>query len=33
VALVRWYGRELAPAAAAFAALLHETRIADLLAG
>jgi LysR family transcriptional regulator, low CO2-responsive transcriptional regulator len=33
VALVRWYGRELAPAAEAFVALLHVTRIADLLAG
>jgi DNA-binding transcriptional LysR family regulator len=33
VALVRWHGRELAPAAEAFAALLHETRITDLLAG
>jgi len=33
VALVRWYGRELAPAAEAFATLLRETRIADLLAG
>jgi LysR family nitrogen assimilation transcriptional regulator len=33
VALVRWYGRELGPAAQAFATLLHETRILDLLAG
>ena len=33
VALVRWYGRDLSPAAEAFAALLHKTRVADLLTG